>query len=92
MPSILRSARYRRDARAMEEEEEMWFEQEDDLDDGETIIPMPDNLRRQLDSEFDSQINRLFDSKKCKFLVNRVYYGSICNQYCMLVEVSCFNM
>jgi hypothetical protein len=45
MPSILRNNRFRRDARALEEEEEMWFDQEEpDLDapDSNVVRPVGD--------------------------------------------------
>ncbi|KAG8123054.1 hypothetical protein E2320_018514 [Naja naja] len=38
VPSILRSNRFRRDARTLEEDEEMWFN-EDEEEEGEAIVP-----------------------------------------------------
>lgn len=38
VPSILRSSRYRRDQRQMDEEEEMWFNEDEDFDDNETVV------------------------------------------------------
>lgn len=43
MPSILRnSSRYRRDQRQLEEEEEMWFNEEDDFSDVPTTKVNPE--------------------------------------------------
>jgi len=49
----LRNNRFRRDQRALEEDEEMWFDQEDEADEGENIVPMADVLKNKLESEFD---------------------------------------
>lgn len=38
VPSILRNSRYRRDQRQMDEEEEMWFNEDEDFDDNETVV------------------------------------------------------
>lgn len=53
MPSILRNARFRRDPRQLEEEEEMWFNEDEDLED------TPD---QKLDAEFD-QLGKVLDKK-----------------------------
>jgi hypothetical protein len=63
----LRNNRFRRDQRALEEEEEMWFDQEDDVDDGENIVPMSDMLKSKLD-DFD-QIDKFIGNRRGK-LVN----------------------
>jgi hypothetical protein len=55
------SNRFRKDARALEEEEEIWFNEDDEFD-GENIVPMTDMLKNKLDSGFD-QINRLIIDK-----------------------------
>lgn len=39
VPSILRNSRYRRDQRQLDEEEEMWFNEEEDFDDAEAVVP-----------------------------------------------------
>lgn len=57
--SLLRNHRYRRDARTLEEEEEMWFEE----DEPEDLDPVSDVLRSSLDSDFE-QINRFIGSRK----------------------------
>lgn len=62
VPSILRNTtRYRRDARSLEEEEEMWFDQEDDFDDTDAVMsPMTDPLKAtKYDADFE-QINIKF--------------------------------
>ncbi|KAL1500788.1 hypothetical protein ABEB36_006231 [Hypothenemus hampei] len=41
VPSILRSSRYRRDQRQMEEEEEMWFNEDDEFEDGPSVHKSP---------------------------------------------------
>ncbi|CAI9730193.1 serine/threonine-protein phosphatase 4 regulatory subunit 3A-like isoform X2 [Octopus vulgaris] len=65
MPSILRNSRFRRDERALDEEEDMYFNQDDDLDDGESIVPMGDILKNKLDPDFD-QISRFIENKRAK--------------------------
>lgn len=55
MPSILRNSRYRRDQRQMDEEEELWFNDEDDFEDTETVLPAAnDMLTKKLDTDLDS--------------------------------------
>lgn len=60
--SLLRNHRYRRDARTLEEEEEMWFDEDDDSED---LDPVSDVLRSSLDSDLE-QINRFIGSRKVK--------------------------
>ena len=64
MQAILRNSRFRRDQRTLEEEEETWFDDEDEIEDGEAIIPMTDSLKSKLDSDFDYQIKTILESKK----------------------------
>lgn len=55
VPSILRNSRYRRDQRQMEDEEEMWFNEDDEFDDNEAIVPTAtDILAKKLDTDLDS--------------------------------------
>ena len=62
VPSILRN-RFRRDPRSLEEEEEMWFDQEEEIEDGETI---PEMLKAKIEPDLD-QINRMIiESRKVK--------------------------
>lgn len=64
VPSILRNSRYRRDQRQLEEEEEMWFNEDDDFDDGEAVVPAAnDILSKKLDSDIDS-IGKIIDKKQ----------------------------
>ncbi|KAK3588874.1 hypothetical protein CHS0354_025858 [Potamilus streckersoni] len=63
--SLLLNNRFRRENRALEDEEEMWFDQEEDVEDGENIVPMSDALKRKLESDFD-QINRMFENRRAK--------------------------
>lgn len=55
--------RFRRDVRIMDEEEEMWFNEDEEMDDSEAHAPMSDILRTKLDADFD-QINRILENKK----------------------------
>lgn len=64
MPSILRNSRYRREQRQIDEEEEMWFNEDDDFD--ETVIPTTNDVignTKKLDPELDS-IGKIIDAKK----------------------------
>lgn len=55
VPSILRNSRYRRDQRQLEEEEEMWFNEDDDFDDGEAMPASNDILgKKQMESDLDT--------------------------------------
>ncbi|XP_046997787.1 serine/threonine-protein phosphatase 4 regulatory subunit 3 isoform X3 [Schistocerca americana] len=63
VPSILRNSRYRRDQRQLEEEEEIWFNEDDDFDDGEAVVPAAnDILGKKLDTDLDS-IGKIIDKK-----------------------------
>ncbi len=64
VPSILRNNRFRRDARTLEEEEELWFDQDDELEEGDGILPMTDTLKTKLDTDFDHQINKILENKR----------------------------
>ncbi|XP_050407275.1 serine/threonine-protein phosphatase 4 regulatory subunit 3A isoform X1 [Patella vulgata] len=57
--------RFRRDVRTLEEEEEMWFDQDEEVQDAETTSTVPDILKNKLDSDFD-HLNKLLESKKVK--------------------------
>ncbi|KAJ8775596.1 hypothetical protein J1605_001316 [Eschrichtius robustus] len=49
MRSILRNHRYQRDARTLEDEEEMWFNtDEDDMEDGEAVMSPSDKTRMMM--------------------------------------------
>ena len=63
MPSILRNNRFRRDARSMDEDEELWFDQEDDYDEQDPVMPMTDMLKAKLDNDFD-QIGKFLERSR----------------------------
>lgn len=66
MPTFNKKSQLWLDTRTLDEDEERWFDQEDDVDDGETLVPMNDVLKSKLDSDFD-QINRFMENRKGKF-------------------------
>uniref|UniRef100_A0A3B3SY05 Serine/threonine-protein phosphatase 4 regulatory subunit 3 n=1 Tax=Paramormyrops kingsleyae TaxID=1676925 RepID=A0A3B3SY05_9TELE len=91
MRSILRNHRYRRDARTLEDEEEMWFNtDEDDLEDGEAIVPPSDKMKS--DDDLMDPISKFMERRKCMsnklfLLSSRVvclyYYMSVCVHVCV---------
>ena len=64
----------------------MWFSNDDEVDDGENMVPMSDVLKNKIDADFD-QINRLLENrrgthgqhskKKIKRLLKYLPYNSI---------------
>lgn len=64
--AIVRNTRFRRDARALEEEEEMWFSQEDDSEDNDTAAQVSELLKNKVDSDAD-HIQKLWETKKGGF-------------------------
>lgn len=57
VPSIMRTSRYRRDQRQLDEEEEIWFnEEEEDFDEGEAVVPAPNStlMSKKLNNELDA--------------------------------------
>ncbi|XP_078001272.1 serine/threonine-protein phosphatase 4 regulatory subunit 3-like isoform X2 [Glandiceps talaboti] len=62
-PAILHNSRFRRDARSLDDEEEIWFDQEDESEDGEAIVPVSDMLKTKMDAELD-HISKIIDGKK----------------------------
>ncbi len=86
MQSLVRNNRFRRDARSLEEEEEIWFDQDEDYEEPDSMPPMTDMLRTKIDTDFD-QINRylernrspgsksLFNITKCKRLLRPPWKG-----------------
>lgn len=66
MRSILRNHRFRRDARTLEDEEEMWFNtDEDDLEDGEAVVPPSDKMKAEED--LMEPISKFMERKKCMY-------------------------
>lgn len=65
MRSILRNHRFRRDARTLEDEEEMWFNtDEDDMEDGKAVGPPSDKMKSEED--LMEPISKFMERKKCK--------------------------
>lgn len=60
--SMVRNNRFRRDARAPDEDEEMWFSQDDENDD-DSSPQVLEILKNKLDSDLD-RIHRLWENKK----------------------------
>ncbi|KAF6199172.1 hypothetical protein GE061_007197, partial [Apolygus lucorum] len=56
VPSILRNNRFRREPRQLDEEEEMWFNEDDDFDEGEAVVPAPASnvINKKITQELDS--------------------------------------
>lgn len=50
----------------MDEEEEMWFSQYDDTEDGEAVVPVADMLSKKIDPELD-HIGKMIGTRgKCR--------------------------
>lgn len=65
MRSILRNHRFRRDARTLEDEEEMWFNtDEDDLEDGDAVVRPSEKMKTEED--LMEPISKFMERKKCK--------------------------
>ncbi|XP_061560786.1 serine/threonine-protein phosphatase 4 regulatory subunit 3 isoform X2 [Phycodurus eques] len=65
MRSILRNHRFRRDARTLEDEEEMWFNtDEEDLEDGEAVVRPSDKMKSEED--LMEPISKFMERKKLK--------------------------
>ncbi|KAL1122653.1 hypothetical protein AAG570_002980 [Ranatra chinensis] len=76
VPSILRNNRYRRDQRQLDEEEEMWFNEDDDFDEGEAVVPAAASniINKKITQELDS-IGKTLD-KKTEGSSGKVYNNS----------------
>lgn len=61
VPSILRSNRFRRDARTLEEDEEMWFN-EDEEEEGEAIVPPVEKSKSE--DDFPESYEKFMETKK----------------------------
>ncbi|XP_064002076.1 serine/threonine-protein phosphatase 4 regulatory subunit 3B isoform X3 [Pogoniulus pusillus] len=61
VPSILRSNRFRRDARALEEDEEMWFN-EDEEEEGEAVVPPVEKSKQE--DDFPDSYEKFMETKK----------------------------
>uniref|UniRef100_A0A7N4NVK7 Protein phosphatase 4 regulatory subunit 3B n=1 Tax=Sarcophilus harrisii TaxID=9305 RepID=A0A7N4NVK7_SARHA len=63
VPSILRSNRFRRDARTLEEDEEMWFN-EDEEEEGEAVVPPGEKSKPE--DDFPDSYEKFMETKKAK--------------------------
>ncbi|XP_077138888.1 serine/threonine-protein phosphatase 4 regulatory subunit 3B isoform X3 [Ranitomeya variabilis] len=63
VPSILRSNRFRRDARALEEDEELWFN-EDEEEEGEAVVPPIEKSKTE--DDFPDSYEKFMETKKAK--------------------------
>lgn len=64
---LLRFGHRYEEIRRMDEEEELYFDQDELMEDEEDpIIPMSDPLKAGMESEFDQQLNRILESRKAK--------------------------
>ncbi|XP_077366929.1 serine/threonine-protein phosphatase 4 regulatory subunit 3 isoform X2 [Festucalex cinctus] len=65
MRSILRNHRFRRDARTLEDEEEMWFNtDEEDMEDGEAVVRPSEKMKTEED--LMEPISKFMERKKLK--------------------------
>uniref|UniRef100_A0A224X7R4 Protein to be involved in carbohydrate metabolism n=1 Tax=Panstrongylus lignarius TaxID=156445 RepID=A0A224X7R4_9HEMI len=64
VPSILRTNRFRREPRQIDEEEEMWFNEDDDFDEGEAVVPAAASniINKKITQDLDS-INKTLDKR-----------------------------
>jgi protein phosphatase-4 regulatory subunit 3 len=65
VPALLRNNRFRRDPRQLDEDEEMWFNDEDEIEDGDGVVPAsssPEMIGRKIDADLDS-LGKLLDKK-----------------------------
>ena len=65
VPSILRNnhSRFRREARTLEEEEEMWFDQEDEIEEADRVMPVSEMFMGRLGTDLD-QINKFLERNR----------------------------
>ncbi|KAG9471033.1 serine/threonine-protein phosphatase 4 regulatory subunit 3B isoform X1 [Eleutherodactylus coqui] len=63
VPSILRSNRFRRDARALDEDEELWFN-EDEEEEGEAVVPPVEKSKTE--DDFPDSYEKFMETKKAK--------------------------
>lgn len=81
VPSILRSNRYRRDAKALEEDEEMWFNEEEE-DEGKTVVASMEKSKSE--DDFPDSYEKFMETKKGIFNFCLVF-GPLCTQELVLV-------
>ncbi|XP_069464160.1 serine/threonine-protein phosphatase 4 regulatory subunit 3B isoform X2 [Ambystoma mexicanum] len=63
VPSILRSNRFRRDTRALEDDEDMWFN-EDEEEEGDAVVPPVEKSKSE--DDFPDSYEKFMESKKAK--------------------------
>ncbi|CAL1537564.1 unnamed protein product [Lymnaea stagnalis] len=63
--SIVRNNRFRRDARAPDEDEEMWFSQDDENEENDNAPQVSELLKNKIESDLD-HIHKLWENKKTK--------------------------
>ncbi|KAM8946875.1 serine/threonine-protein phosphatase 4 regulatory subunit 3B isoform 1-T1 [Pelodytes ibericus] len=63
VPSILRSNRFRRDARTLEEDEELWFNEEEE-EEGEAVVPPVEKSKAE--DDFPDSYEKFMETKKAK--------------------------
>uniref|UniRef100_A0A6I8QCI6 Serine/threonine-protein phosphatase 4 regulatory subunit 3 n=1 Tax=Xenopus tropicalis TaxID=8364 RepID=A0A6I8QCI6_XENTR len=68
VPSILRSNRFRRDARALEDDEELWFN-EDEEEEGEAVVPPVEKTKTE--DDFPEGYEKFLETKKAKELEDK---------------------
>ncbi|XP_041106908.1 serine/threonine-protein phosphatase 4 regulatory subunit 3-like isoform X4 [Polyodon spathula] len=61
VPSTVRNNRYRRDARALEDDEEMWFN-EDEEEEGEAVVPPVEKSKTE--DDFSDNYGKFIEAKK----------------------------
>ncbi|XP_067900998.1 serine/threonine-protein phosphatase 4 regulatory subunit 3B isoform X3 [Heterodontus francisci] len=64
VPSILRNNRYRRDARALEEDEEMWFNEDEEEEEGEALVPHVEKSKSE--DDYPDSYGKFLETKKVK--------------------------
>ncbi|XP_041066236.1 serine/threonine-protein phosphatase 4 regulatory subunit 3 isoform X2 [Carcharodon carcharias] len=64
VPSILRNNRYRRDARALEEDEEMWFNEDEEEEEGEALVPHVEKSKSE--DDYPDSYGKFLETKKAK--------------------------
>ncbi|XP_072907125.1 serine/threonine-protein phosphatase 4 regulatory subunit 3B [Hemitrygon akajei] len=62
VPSILRNNRYRRDARALDDDEEMWFNEEEE--EGEALVPHVEKSKSE--DDYPDSYGKFLETKKAK--------------------------
>ncbi|CAG7720631.1 unnamed protein product [Allacma fusca] len=80
VPALLRNSRFRRDPRQLDEDEEMWFNDDDDIEDGEAVVPAGNTselLARnsKIDADLES-LGKLLDKKADSIAANRASIGN----------------